>query len=85
MDDPVYNSLYRQYMKEFIEQVFTPTKMNELLTKYHTMITPYVIGPDAVEEGKYTHLTNATAFTSALETLKQHVVTQNLAAFNYLK
>ena len=63
----------------------TSAKMNELFTKYHTLISPYVIGPEAVEQVKYTHLTNAAAFTSALETLKQHVNTQNAAATDYLK
>lgn len=85
MDDPVYNAQYKLHMKEFTEQVFTSTKMNELFTKYHTMISPYVIGPEAVEQGKYSHLANGTAFTTALETLKQHVITQNVAATEYLK
>jgi spore coat protein CotH len=85
MDDEVYHAKYRMYMKEFTEQVFTSTKMNELFTKYHTLISPYVIGPEAIEQVKYTHLTNAAAFTSALETLKQHVNTQNAAAADYLK
>lgn len=84
MDDPVYSSLYKQQMREFIEEVFTPEQMDALFTKYHTMIAPYVIGPDAIEQGKYTHLPNTTSFTSALETLKQHVVTQNTAARDYL-
>ncbi len=85
MDDPVYHAKYKSYMKEFTELVFTSTKMNELFTRYHTLISPYVIGPDAVEQGKYTHLTNSAAFTTELETLKQHVITQNAAAADYLK
>lgn len=85
MDDPVYNAKYKVYIKEFTEQVFTSAKMNELFTKYHALISPYVIGPEAVEQVKYTHLTNAAVFTSALETLKQHVNTQNAAAKDYLK
>lgn len=85
MDDPVYNTKYKAYMKEFTELVFTSSKMNELFTKYHTLISSYVIGPDAVEQGKYTHLTNSAAFTTELETLKQHVITQNAAAADYLK
>jgi spore coat protein CotH len=84
MDDPVYNEWYKQYMKEFTEHVFTSPKMNELFTRYHSLISPYVIGPEAIEQGKYTHLSNTSAFTSALETLKQHVVTQNAAAADYL-
>ena len=85
MDDPVYQAKYKSYMKEFTELVFTSTKMNELFTRYHTFISPYVIGPDAVEQGKYTHLTNSAAFTMELETLKQHVITQKAAAADYLK
>jgi spore coat protein CotH len=85
MDDPVYYELYRQYMKEFTEHVFTSEKMNELFTRYHTIISPYVIGPDAVEQGKYTHLSSGSAFTSALESLKQHVVTQNAVAAEFLE
>jgi spore coat protein CotH len=85
MDDPVYQVTYKQYMREFVEQVFTSANMSELFTKYHTLISPYVIGPDAVEQGKYTHLPNAAAFSSALETLKQHVATQHAAAIDYLE
>jgi len=85
MDDAGYNARYKAHMKEFTENVFTPVKMNELFTKYHTLISPFVIGPDAVEQGKYTHLTSSAAFTSELEILKQHVITQNAAAVTYLK
>lgn len=85
MDDSVYNARYKVYMKEFTEQVFTSAKMNELFATYHTLISPYVIGPDAVEQLKYTHLTNTALFTSELEILKQHVIMQNTAAAEYLK
>jgi len=85
MDDPVYHAQYKAYMKEFTEQVFTSAKMNELFTKYHSMIAPYVIGPDAVEQVKYTHLSNAASFNAELEILKQHVVAQTTAAVEYLK
>jgi len=84
MDDAVYNARYKAHMKEFIEQVFTPASMNELFIKNHTLISPFVIGPEAYEQGKYTHLPSAASFTSALETLKQHVITQINAAADYL-
>lgn len=85
MDDLVYQAQYKVYVKEFKDGVFTSAKMNELFDKYHNLIAPYVIGPDAVEQGKYTYLTNQSQFTIALAELKQHVVNQNLAAIEYLK
>jgi hypothetical protein len=85
MDDPVYNAKYKVYMKEFVQMDFTQQKINELLTRYHTLISPYVIGPEMVETGKYTHLTGPAAFTSALDALKQHVVSQQSAATAYLQ
>jgi spore coat protein H len=72
-------------MKEFTDQVFTSAKMNGLFAKYHALISPYVIGPEAAEQPSYTHLPNNASFTTALETLKQHVVTQRAAAIEYLK
>ena len=59
--------------------------MNDLFDTYHNLIAPFVIGPQAVEEGKYTHLTNSTLFTSELEGLKQHVATQIVKVSEYLK
>lgn len=85
MDDVVYQAQYKVYVREFRDEVFTPEKMNELFDRYHNLISPYVIGPKEVEQGKYTFLTNPSLFISALEGLKQHVVTQNLAATEYLK
>lgn len=74
MDDAVYSNRYRTYVEEFSENVFTTEKMNTLFEHHHTLIAPYVIGPDAKEEGAYTQLTSSAAFTSALSDLKQHVV-----------
>jgi spore coat protein H len=85
MDDPVYSAQYKQFMKEFTVNVFVPEKMNALFTQYHNLISPYVIGPLETEQVKYTHLSNASAFSSALESLKQHVASQTAAASEYLK
>lgn len=85
MDDQVYNAKYKMYMKEFTDQVFTSAKMNGLFAKYHALISPYVIGPEASEQPSYTHLPNNASFTTALETLKQHVISQHTAAMEYLK
>jgi spore coat protein H len=85
MDDPVYEFQYKEFVQIFTSTVFKSDKMNTLFTQYHELISPYVIGPMETESGKYTHLTNSAAFTSELATLKQHVVTQNQAAAQYLK
>lgn len=85
MDDPVYSEKYKHYMEEFITTVFNPVDINTRLNQYHNLIAPHVIGPVAREEGKYSHLQNPTTFTSALQTLQQHVTTQNQAAIDYLQ
>ena len=85
MDDPIYLAKYKVYVKEFKENVFTSGKMNALFDQYHNLISPFVMGPEAVEQDKYTHLTNPSQFINALPELKQHVVNQNLAAIEYLK
>jgi spore coat protein CotH len=85
IDDPVYNVQYKEHVQEFVNTVFKPEAMNTLLTKYHELISPYVIGPAEFEQGKYTHLTNSVAFSSELIALKQHIVNQNQAVIEYLK
>lgn len=82
-DDPVYYAQYKIYVREFADQVFTSTKMNDIFDRYHTLISPYVIGPEENETGKYTHLSSTSSFTNELSTLKQHVVArkQSVDAF----
>lgn len=82
--DPVYYAKYKQYVRTFADNVFTTAKMNELFDKYTTLITPYVNGIEK-EVAPYTNLTNTAAFTSALATLKQHVVTRNQDVNTFLK
>jgi spore coat protein H len=84
MDDPVYLEKYKEYVREFKDNTFNTQKMNELFTRYHTLISPHVIGPEAVEQGKYTYLTNPANFSSELETLKQHVIRQYAIATDFL-
>lgn len=85
MDDPVYVEKYKVYMREFLDKVFITSDIHNRLTYYHNLISPHVIGPVDREEGKYSHLQNPTLFTSALQTLKQHVTTQNQLATDYLQ
>lgn len=84
IDDAVYNQKYKDYIKDFSENTFTTEKMNALFEYNHNLISPYVIGPDEKEEGKYTNLSSASAFTSALSDLKDHVVSRLKAVQDYL-
>jgi spore coat protein CotH len=85
MDDSVYQARYKAYMKQFVENVFTTAKMNELFERNSNLISPYVIGPKATEQSKYTYLTSSSAFTQELSSLKQHVATRNQLVAAYLK
>lgn len=85
MDDAVYQARYKTYMKQFVDEVFTTARMNELFQRNSDLISPYVIGPQAIEQSGYTYLSSSSAFTRELSSLKQHVVTRNQAVANYLK
>jgi len=83
-NDPVYYSKYKVYVKDFNDNVFTTSKMNEIFDKATTLITPYVNGTEK-EEKPYSNLTNTASFTAALPVLKQHVVSRNQAVGVFLK
>lgn len=83
-NDPVYYAKYKAYVKEFNDNVFTTSKMNDIFDKATTLITPYVNGTEK-EEKPYSNLTNSANFTAALPILKQHVVSRNQAVGAFLK
>lgn len=83
-NDPVYYAKYKAYVKDFNDNIFTTSKMNEIFDKATTLITPYVNGTEK-EEKPYSNLTNASSFTAALPVLKQHVVSRNQAVGVFLK
>lgn len=69
--DSTYFPRYRAAMKAFVTSVFTEPAMAALFDKYHTMITPHVVGTGGEQPG-YT-FTSATQFAAALPALKAHV------------
>lgn len=83
-NDPVYYAKYKAYVKDFNDNIFTTTKMNDIFDKATTLITPYVNGTEK-EEKPYSNLTNISSFTSALPILKQHVMSRNQAVSAFLK
>ncbi len=83
-NDPVYYAKYKAYVRDFNDNVFTTSKMNEIFDKATNLITPYVNGTEK-EVAPYSNLTNAASFTAALPVLKQHVVSRNQAVSAFLK
>jgi hypothetical protein len=83
-DDAVYYAKYKAYVKEFNTTVFTTAKMNELFDKNTALITPYVNGNEK-EQAPYSNLTSLSNFTAALPLLKQHIVSRNQAANDFVK
>lgn len=83
-DDATYLAKYKSYVQDFSTNHFTSAKMNAIIEKHYNLISPYVIGNEP-EQTKYTFLSNAAAFTSGIEQLKQHVVTRTQAVNTYLK
>ena len=85
IDPGCYDRHEQDALKQFVEEVFTSARMNELFQRNSDLISPYVIGPQATEQSGYSYLNNSSAFTQELSSLKQHVVTRNQAVANYLK
>jgi spore coat protein H len=83
-DDAVYYVKYKTFVKDFNDNIFTPTKMNELFDKNTALIAPFVNGTEK-EQAPYSNLSNLTNFTSALPILKQQVISRNQAVNTFIK
>jgi spore coat protein H len=84
LDDPLYSQIYRQYLRDFSDNVFSVANTSALFEQYHNLIAPYVVGPEAVEQGKYTNLQSPSAFNSSVNDLKNHVTIRRQAVEDYL-
>lgn len=72
MDDPVYAAAYRAHLKAFVQDVFTEAALDPLFEAYHTLIAPWVLGPDG-ERADATFLSSPSAFLASVAELKAHV------------
>lgn len=81
-DDPVYFARYREHLRGVADSVLTEARINPMLTSYHQLITPWVVGANGEQAG-YTFLSGPAAFTNALPALHTHVRNRvaTLAAF----
>jgi spore coat protein CotH len=79
-NDGVYFNRYKTHMRDFKNTYFKQANMDNLIEKYHTMITPFVVGA-AGEQPKYTHLSSQNAFVAEKANLKTHI-SNRLALLN---
>lgn len=70
-DDVIYYARYKEYLKNFNQNVFTQDAMDTLFSNYINLIKPYVVGPNG--ETVDATYTSEEKFNAALQTLKDHV------------
>ncbi|MET0340297.1 MAG: CotH kinase family protein [Polyangiales bacterium] len=68
MADPVYGARYRVLLAEFAETLYEKSAFDARATSLHTLITPYVVGPDG-EQAPYTFVRSESSFRNALPAL----------------
>ncbi len=73
LDDPTYRAAYQAELTTVVNGAFATAAVEAQLDANHALISPYVIGPEAIETPPYTFLRAATDFPNALPTLHAHV------------
>ncbi|MFI3327660.1 MAG: CotH kinase family protein [Rikenellaceae bacterium] len=76
-----YENIYKAYLQQFIDEVFTISDMQATYTSYQSLIYDSA----SKEQSGYTFLTSTSSFNSAVTTLKSHVSSRNTTVKNYLK
>lgn len=71
---PEYNNLYKQYLNDFVNEVFTEEHMIQKVDAYYDLIREYVVS----EDPSYT-FTSEAAFENEMSALKQHVLARKNA------
>lgn len=82
--DAVYYARYKQYVKDFKENVFTLSRINDIIDQNFYLIAPYVTGTEP-EQKPYSYLTSTTDFTTGIMALKNHLANRVQAVNYFLK
>ena len=86
LDDEVYREIYKDEVRAVLDGAFATAAVHERMDRYHAMITPYVVGPEATEAAPYTQLDRSSAFENALidsrDGLKNHVEDRHAEAWS---
>lgn len=78
-----YEQTYKDYLREFVDEVFVTADMQALYTEYYNLLLEYA---SAETSGKtfFDTTSPATEFASAVSTLKTHVQSRTSVVNNYL-
>jgi hypothetical protein len=71
-DDSLYFQKYKSYIKTFNIEVLSKRPILDMIDKYSSIISPFVIGVNG-EQPNYTHLPDNSAFLSGKLSLKTHI------------
>lgn len=74
-----YETIYKEYLNQFVSEVFYSSKMEETYNSCYNLIKDYVID----EESSYT-FTSSSNFESEVQFLKQHVSARNEVVQSYI-
>ena len=84
IDDPAYYAFYKQSVKDFIENTFTPAKMSEYIAKQKVILQPNFIGI-GVEAPPYSNLTSPQSFVQAVSDLERYINDRHAAVSTFVK
>ena len=80
MDVDEYELVYREYTKQFIEEVFITSDMVTTYSSYYELLKEYAYS----EESGYTYINYDSNFDQAVSALKTHVQSRNTAVLSYI-
>ncbi len=80
MDIDEYESLYKTYVQQFVDEVFIPSSMQSTYDNYYQLLKEYAYA----EEVDYSFLHSPSDFDQAVEELKTHVENRNLVVQSYI-
>ncbi len=76
-----YEAKYKEYLREFIDEVFVVSDMQKLYDEYYRLLKPYAIR----EQSGYTYIYSESSFDNAVSQLKSQVESRTEVVNNYLK
>ncbi len=80
IDIEEYEQIYEGYLREFIGEVFTVSKMQAIYNEHYELIKEYAYS----EQRNYTFLSSDAAFDNGVSTLKNHVQSRVTTINNYI-
>lgn len=76
-----YEQTYKDYLQDFIDNIFVVADMQTLYSEYEALLQSYAYA----EESGYTFISKDSDFDSAVSTLKTHVQSRTTVVNNYLE